>query len=343
MLALVVAISSAVVLVALPRRDLRLEHRGRRITRHLAPPVTWTWLTDHTVLLSSDANVNGTAPVVRIIDTRTGKESRLPFGFARFPVKLSASSDGKTVIWNEMSSFKDVKVHLDRVDGSQHLLFKSTASDDFPSFDLYCWPDGSAAFIRCIRVEDGSPFGDSQALVVRSVSSPHKATTIPVDPENRLLFSSFAFRAWEDVRATELIAYGTGIRASTWAFSLNRPFKAQAKYEFQIPGSLSWNVWIGSLSPDGTRLAFVLDSVERPPAMVTALQRMHIPIPWHPRQVQSIRVCSITGRGMHEVANVDFPHPGLRYDRQLFDMLWSPDGKQLGCMTTSGLYVVNAD
>jgi hypothetical protein len=340
-LGVIVVLVACILWIAVMRRDLSLEHHGRRIASTRSVATAWTWLTNHSILVCDAEPVKATPGPARIIDTRTGAATALPFRFKAYPVSLSASPDGSMIVWDEWHS---TYVHLDRVDGSQQVSIKGIAGDRVSSLDSYSWlPDGSH-FLK-LEAPDGTD--KPQRLISRSVRSPYTATVISLPAVEDQLFSTLAVPTWADARRAVITENDdlTGIQATTWALSLGPPVKVHAKYAFHMPGSLSYLLWIGSLSPDGTRVALVLDTVEHPPVLVETLRRMHIPVRWHARQLQSVWVCSLTGRGGHEAAHIDVPPsaavPGGKLP--LDGLKWSPDGKQLGCMTTSGLYVVDAD
>jgi hypothetical protein len=235
-------------------------------------------------------------------------------------------------------------IHLDRVDGSQHTVSKSALHEVF-SYSTYHWLPDSSSIARPKRPERAEDFEGPQKLIAWSAKSPQMATVTPLAETTDNWFSSFAFRAWNDVRGAEVGTDSTGIQATTWIFALKPHSTVREKFTFHMPGRMSHSLWTGSLSPDGTRLAFVLDTTERPPAIVQALRYMHVSVPWQAKPVQSIWVCSITGRGGHEVAYAEPMPPGLpRAGRpSLFHIQWSPDGRKLGCMTMNGLYLVSAD
>jgi hypothetical protein len=341
-LAVVVGVLGLAV-ITVPGRDMRLEHRGKWVSECMEPIGGWIWLNGHSILVYGPDPQGGPTTVARSIDTRTGRRTTLPIRLTSTPYSMSASPDGSTVVWDEIRGH-DTYVHIDHVDGTRHLVVKSAeASPNHVAYDYFWMADGSC-FARLTGVYPTEGVKGTPTLIVRKLSDPNAATVVRLSAAGKHWFDSFAFRSWDDLRGAEVDLNAPPIHASTWQLSLHKPDHPGIKYPARVPGRLSMGMWLGGLSPDGTRLVSVVDRVTRPPAIVEMLQRIHH-IPWPTGRMRVLWVCSITGKDGHEAAHMDLPSPGTVGDGlvEIMDVRWSPDGRQVGCMTTGGLYVVSAD
>jgi hypothetical protein len=321
-------VSACIFALVMAWTDPSLEHRGKRIAS-LSPAGNWTWLTSHSVLIYTWPEREARNALVQSVDIDTGQRKTLPIDYKDTSTSLCATPDGRTVAW-EQPDPQGWTIHIAHTDGSGQIAVKDIPGGSLRNALAYGWMADGSGLIGVTQSND---------LWICRIKAPATVDSVMFNHWGM----SYVFHSWNDIRCASINAYSDGtLDATTVTYSLDDPSVERKKYEFSKPWPQLTGAWSCSLSPDGKRLAFIIDLIPRAPAIVETLDRLHIHLPWSSPVLETLWVCSVTGAGMHQLAQVDSPQvQDMSTEATLTHLQWSPDGRRLGCTYKNCLYVVN--